>query len=173
MAHTVLAVPVRVLDEVVRERTRFYDASFVSADPGFVHAHITLLAHWVRDPSPRDLAAVRALAAGTRPFRLTLERLDSFPDGVIHLRPEPDDELRAMTARLVELFPEHPPYGGRYGEVDPHLTLDRHSPDVTEESVMATVAHLLPATVDVDRVDVQLWANHGCRLLHSFALGGR
>lgn len=29
--HTVLAVPVRALEEVVRERTAFYDASFLSA----------------------------------------------------------------------------------------------------------------------------------------------
>jgi len=37
-------VPLPALDDVVRERTAFYDASFVSRDPGFAHAHITLLA---------------------------------------------------------------------------------------------------------------------------------
>jgi len=49
--NTVLAVPVPELDEVVRERTAFYDASFVSSDPGFTHAHITVLGPWVTEPS--------------------------------------------------------------------------------------------------------------------------
>jgi 2'-5' RNA ligase len=171
MGHTVLAVPVAELDEVVRERTAFYDASFVSADPGFAHAHITLLGPWVTEPSAHDLARVARIASEAGPFEATLAELGEFPDGVIHLRPDPGGPFRSLTARLAAAFPECPPYGGRYGEVAPHLTLDRRSADVSRATVRGMVAHLLPVTISVDRIDLQWWANHDCRLLCSWPLG--
>lgn len=169
--HSVLAVPVPALDACVRERTAHYDRSFVSDDPGFVHAHITVLAPWLRDPTPDDLRTVAEVAASTRAFAVELAELGVFPDGVIHLRPRPEEALRRLTTRLAEAFPQCPPYGGRYDDVAAHLTLDRLSPTVTVESVRALVAHALPATCVVDRIDLQWWANHDCRLLGSFELG--
>ena len=62
MGHTVLAVPVPALDEMIRERTAFYDSSFVSADPEFVHAHITLLGPWTERPNAEDLDCVARIA---------------------------------------------------------------------------------------------------------------
>jgi 2'-5' RNA ligase len=164
-------VPVPDLDDVVRERTGFYDASFVSRDPGFAHAHITLLAPWVAEPSGDDLLRVARLASAAGPFEVTLAEIGEFPDGVIHLRPVPDGPLRDLSGRLAAAFPGYPPYGGRYADVVPHLTLDRRSPSVTPATVRATVAHLLPVTVTVDRIDLQWWANHDCRLLRSWLLG--
>lgn len=169
--HTVLAVPVAALDEVVRERTAFYDASYVSRDPGFVHAHVTVLAPWLPHPTAADTAAVAAVAAETPAFEVKLADLGVFPDGVVHLRPEPDAPLRRLTSRLAVAFPDVPPYGGRYDDVVPHLTLDRLSADVTVESVRARIAHVVPTTVEVDRLDLQWWANDDCRLLASFPLG--
>jgi 2'-5' RNA ligase len=169
--HTVIAVPVPALDDVVRERTAFYDTSFVSTDPDFVHAHLTVLAPWVDRPTGEDLAAVARVVAGTDPYEIVLAEVAEFPDGLIHLRPEPEAPLRAMTAALAAAFPQHPPYGGRYGHVAPHLTLDRRSADVTPATVRASVRHLLPLPVRVERLDLQRWANHGCRRLHSWRLG--
>lgn len=170
MGHSVLAVPVPALDDVVRERTACYDASFVSADPGFVHAHITLLAPWVRRPSAADLARVAGIAEAAGPFAVRLAQVGEFLDGVLYLRPEPDSQLRELTSRLVAAFPQFPPYGGQYGDVAPHLTLDRRSATVTPATVRASVRHLLPLTVTVDRIDLQWWANHDCRRLHTWPL---
>ena len=171
MGHTVLAVPVPALDDVVRERTAFYDASFVSADPDFAHAHITLLAPWTQCPSAEDLARVADIARSVGQFEVKLAQLGEFPDGVIYLRPEPDTQLRDLTTRLTEAFPQFPPYEGRYGDVAPHLTLDRRSATVTPETVSATVCHLIPVTVAVDRIDLQWWANNACHRLHTWPLG--
>ena len=171
MGYTVLVVPVAALDEVVRERTAFYDASFVSADPDFAHAHITLLGPWAKRPSAKDLARVADIAAAVAPFEIKLAEVSEFPDGTLYLGPEPDCQLRELTSRLATAFPEFPPYGGRYGDVVPHLTLDRRSATVTPATVSASVSHLLPLTVAVDRIDLQWWANHGCRRLHTWPLG--
>lgn len=170
MGHTVLAIPVPAFETTVRERTAFYDRSFVSADAGFAHAHITVLGPWVAQPTVDDLAAVAEITSTTTYFDVKLAQLDEFPDGLLHLRPEPDDELRRLTTRLAARFPAHPPYGGTFTDVVPHLTLDRRSATVTPEAVHARVAHLLPATVSVDRIDLQWWANDDCRLLHTFRL---
>jgi 2'-5' RNA ligase len=169
--HTVLAVPVPALDEVVRERTAFYDASFLSADPDFVHAHITLLTPWADRPAATDLDQVGRIARAVAPFDVTLAQVGEFPDGVLYLHPEPDGQLRELTSRLVAAFPGFPPYGGRYDEVIPHLTLDRRSATVTSATVHASVGRLLPLTVTVDRIDLQWWANHDCRRLDSWPLG--
>ena len=171
MGHTVLAVPVPALEEVVRERTAFYDASFLSADPDFVHAHITLLAPWADQPTAADLAQVARIARAAGPFDVKLAQVGEFPDGVFYLHPEPDGQLRELTSRLVTAFPRFPPYGGRYGDVVPHLTLDRRSATVKAATVRASVARLLPLTVTIDRIDLQWWANHDCRRLRTWPLG--
>lgn len=168
--HTVLAVPVTVLDTVVRERTACYDASYVSTDPGFVHAHVTMLAPWVPHPTGADRALVARIALDTPAFEVELAELGVFPDGVVHLRPEPDGPLRRLTSRLAAAFPDFPPYGGRYDDPAPHLTLDRLSASVTLESVRARIDTIVPATVAVDRIDLQWWTNDDCRLLATFPL---
>ncbi len=163
-------MPVPALDDVVRERTAFYDASFVSADPGFVHAHITLLAPWAERPSAADLARVADIAGAAGPFEVRLAQVCEFPDGVLYLRPQPDGRLRELTSRLMAAFPQFPPYGGQYGDVTPHLTMDRRSATVTPATVRASVRHLLPLTITIDRIDLQWWANHACRRLRTWPL---
>ncbi|MBZ5734064.1 2'-5' RNA ligase family protein [Nocardioides sp. TRM66260-LWL] len=173
--HTVLAVTVPALDAFVRARTAHYDASFVSADPAFVHAHVTVLAPWVPRPSAADLATIGRIAAAHPAFALRLARIEAFPDGVLHLRPEPDAPLRALTAAVTAAFPDHPPYGGRYPHVDPHLTLDRHdesaTPPVTRTWLHKQLADVLPVSLTVERLELQWWANHDCRVLANWPLG--
>jgi len=171
VGHSVLVVPVTALDDVVRERTAFYDSSFVSADPKFAHAHITLLGPWAERPTAQELDRVARIAEAAKPFKVNLARVDEFPDGVIYLRPEPDTHLRELTSRLVAAFPQFPPYGGQYPDALPHLTLDRRSATVTPGTVSASLRHLLPVTISVDQIDLQWWANHSCRRLHTWPLG--
>lgn len=168
-----LTVPVPPLEEWVRARTEHYDASFVSADPAFAHAHLTLLAPWVASPTPDDLDRVGRVLAGVPAFTVSLESVAVFPDGLVHVPPTPDQPFRALTAALAEAFPEHPPYAGRHaatGGPSPHVTLDRLGPDVTLGWVRDEVADLLPAPLRVDRVDLQWWGNHTCRRVHSWRL---
>lgn len=169
-----LTVPVPPLEDWVRARTAHYDASFVSDDPTFAHAHVTVLAPWIAAPSDEDLAQVGRLLAGVRPFAVELADVAVFPDGLVHAVPDPDAGLRTLTALLAEAFPDHPPYGGRFdatGGPTPHVTLDRLGPGVTLDWVRAEVAPLLPAPLRVDRVDLQWWGNHSCRRVHSWRLG--
>ncbi|MCL8026955.1 2'-5' RNA ligase family protein [Nocardioides bruguierae] len=168
--HTVLAVPVPALDDWVRRRTAHHDASFVSVDPDFCHAHVTVLAPWVAEPDEERMERVAGLVGAVSTFELVLERVGVFPDGLLHLVPEDDGPLRRLGRVLTAAFPETPPYGGRHADPVPHLTLEQAADGVDAEWVRASLGTLLPVRHTVDRVDLQWWANDDCRLLRTFPL---
>ena len=141
--HSVIAVPIPELEDYIRGRTVYYDTSFLSTDPAFVHAHITLLGPWLANPSQTDLDTVARIMATAEPFEVTLATIETFPDGLIYLRPEPDEPFRELTAALVDAFPHCPPYAGEFPNPVPHLTLDRRAEGITPESVAADLHHLL------------------------------
>lgn len=173
--HSVLQVPVPALEPFVRARTEHYDASYLAADPDHVHAHITALAPFV-DALTDDVARrVAAIAAETEPFDFVLApRIHRFPDGMLHLRPEPDEGFHKLTARLAAEFPDFPPYAGAFDPV-PHLTLDLLSEEVTEASTLALLGDLLgdllPATCRAERLDLAWYAPDSSRVLASWPLG--
>lgn len=172
--HSVLQVPVPALEPFVLSRTAHYDTDYVSADPDFVHAHVTALAPFL------DLGAltrtaldvVAEIAATTKPFAFTLETVDTFPNGIVHLLPEPSAPFATLTSRLWDAFPQCPPYAGRFGDVVPHLTLDALSDVVTEESTRRLAGPRLPAHCRAERLDLAWYEPGACRLLRSWRLTG-
>jgi len=171
--HSVLQLPVPALESWVRERTAHHDAGFVSADPRFGHAHITALGPFAPAPSPADLETVATLAAGTPPIEARLADLAQFPNGIIHLVPDPDGSLRDLTARLVAAFPAWPPYGGEFGtDVQPHLTVDAASEHVDLASTAALLADVVPVDVVLDRLQLAWWETDRCHVMAEWPLGG-
>jgi hypothetical protein len=170
--HSVLQLPVPALEEWVRARTAHYDDGFVSTDPRFAHAHVTALGPFDPDPSPGTLARIADLAAGTAPVRVRLAELAQFPNGIIHVVPDPDDALRDLTARLVAAFPQWPPYGGEFGDdVVPHLTVDAASDEVSLSSTAGLLRGVLPVEVVLDRLQLAWWESGDCHVRHEWRLG--
>jgi hypothetical protein len=171
--HTVLQVAVPALEEFVRGRYAHYDPAYVSPDPAFSHAHVTVLGPFVDDPSPTDLAAVAGIAAATEPFGFVLDDLHTFADGLVHLRPEPAAPFDDLTARVHAAFPEHPPYAGRFDLVVAHLTLDVVSDEagVSVASTRAALGPVLPARCRAERLDLAWYEPGRSRVLASWRLG--
>lgn len=168
--HSVLQVPVPQLEDFVRGRTVHYDASYLSADPAHVHAHVTALGPFASELTDDIERRVAAVAAETPAFDFVLERVATFPDGIIHLVPEPDEPFRKLTARLAAEFPEHPPYEGRYGDVAPHLTLGLRSTEVAEASTLALLDGVLPARCRAPRLDLAWYEPHATGVRRSWPL---
>ncbi len=108
-----------VVDDV-RERT------CVSKPSHGVPPHVTLLV-----PCTDDTHAIAEQLAPFDPFDVSFAALDRFP-GTLWLVPDPAEPFHAMTAALVTRFPEHPPYGGMFSEVVPHLTVAQAELDAAE-----------------------------------------
>ena len=87
--HSVLQVPVPGLEPFVRSRTEHYDTDYLSADPAFTHAHVTALGPFLPEVDDEAAATVAAIVAETPAFSFTLERIATFPNGIIHLVPSP------------------------------------------------------------------------------------
>lgn len=170
--HSVLQLPVPALEEWVRARTAHYDDGFVSADPRFGHAHVTALGPFDPEPSADVLERVARLAAATAPVAVRLADLAQFPNGIIHVVPDPDHALRDLTARLVAAFPQWPPYGGEFGDdVVPHLTVDAASDAVSLSSTAALLADVLPVEIVLDRLQLAWWESGDCHVRQEWRLG--
>ncbi len=170
--HSVLQLPVPALEEWVRARTAHYDAGFVSSDPRFGHAHITALGPFDPEPTSGTLTTIQRIAAATAPIRTRLGTLAQFPNGIIHLAPDPADPLRDLTARLVAAFPEHLPYGGDFGDdVRPHLTVDAASDTVSLATTAELLRDVVPVDVVLDRLQLAWWESGSCHVMGEWRLG--
>ncbi|GGD17323.1 2'-5' RNA ligase family protein [Nocardioides daphniae] len=168
--HSVLQVPVPPLEEWVRERTAFYDTDYVSTDPAFTHAHVTALGPFVDALDAETETTVAAIAASVEPFDYALERLATFPTGIIHLVPEPADGFNRLTQLLMEAFPDFPPYGGEFPPA-PHLTLDLAHGDVTETSTQALLGDTVPVKARAEWLDLAWYEAGRCHLVRRWPLG--
>ena len=166
-------MPIPPLEEWVRQRAAHYDTAYVSSDPHFAHAHITLLGPFVHEGRLTAEVSDRVGAVLSRqaPFVVRLGEVGVFPDGTIYLSPEPAKSLCRLTDDLVEAFPGYPPYGGAY-RVRPHLTLDRVGPRVDVESVRASVSDLVPVNVEVGEASLSWYEQDACREITRWALSG-
>jgi hypothetical protein len=109
-----LIVPVPAADELVHSSAR---------DAG-MPAHVTLLYPFL-DAAKVDEdveAELELLFASERAFDFELAGIARFP-GVVYVSPEPASPFVALTERLMRRWPDHPPYGGSFKEIVPHLTV--------------------------------------------------
>lgn len=169
-----VVVPVPALEEWVQARSAHYDPAYVSPDPRFAHAHITLLGPFL-EPATLTPAMVRRVGevlAQHQPFVTRLDTIDAFPDGMIHLLPSPSEPFRRLTAALVDAFPQFPPYAGRSPDVRPHLTLDRVGPGVDTHVVRRWVADLLPVVLHVSEARLSWYEQDACRTVATWRIGG-
>ena len=126
MSELALVVPFEKLAPVVDDlRERTCDSKPSHGMP----PHVTLLV-----PAPRDARAISGVLAPFPVFDVAFARLDRFP-GVLWLAPEPVEPFRRMIEALVRRFPDHPPYGGAFAEIVPHLTVAQAGLDEAGETV--------------------------------------
>jgi 2'-5' RNA ligase len=148
-----MAVPIRIPRSISRLRRRWDRAARAGAQP-----HVTVLYPFL--PTSRLTAEVRAtlveIAAGVAPFDVTFADVRRFEDGVVWIEPAPSAAFRALTDAVVARWPDHPPYGGLFDEVIPHLTvveMDGDGPPL--EAIEAQVAAALPFGARAERLE--LW----------------
>jgi hypothetical protein len=119
-----------------------------------VPAHLTVLYPFLppADIGPGVITALADLFAGVPRFSFTLDRVRWFDEAVVWLGPSDDAPFRALTALTAAAYPSCPPYGGRYEEPQPHLTIGHDAPLAELRAAAAAVAPLLPITAEAAEV---------------------
>ena len=116
------------------------------------------------------------LFAGLPAFSLTGARTAWFGSEVVYVELVEEDVVRSLVDAATTAFPEHPPYGGAFTDVVPHLTIGHDHDVATLRAAADAVSARLPFVQHVDRVE--LWSGpapmsgHGrWRLVRAYPLG--
>lgn len=85
---------------------------------------MTALFPWVEADAidARSLRLVGDVAALLTPFDYGFSSTGWFGEEVVYLVPDQPAPFIELTERLWTAFPEHPPFGGQFSDITPHLT---------------------------------------------------
>ncbi|MGI8682486.1 MAG: 2'-5' RNA ligase family protein [Mycobacteriales bacterium] len=137
-------------------------------------AHITVLYPWfrARELEPDLLGELGRVTAGRPAFDLTFDRVGRFPE-TLWLHPNPPEPFVELTEAVRRRWPEHPPFGGRFDVVIPHLTIgDRIDPDA-HGHVVDEIEQRLPVRGPVAELTLMAQDSAGRWFVHSaYPLGG-
>lgn len=117
---SVILVPVPKAEFLVQSLRIKYDPSATQGIP----AHITILFPF-KNPEMIDreiLADLKKAFKKVRRFSFILDKISTFPD-VVFLEPSQKEKFIAITNEIVKVFPENPPYEGKFTQINPHLTI--------------------------------------------------
>jgi 2'-5' RNA ligase len=113
-------------------------------------AHVTLIFPFADTADLGDRLAPLGRALGVfAAFEVTLIETARFP-GLMYLRPEPEEPFVAMTEAIAVAFPEFPPYGGKFEEIVPHVTVAEADEPVLADAERELVPKL-PVKARVER----------------------
>jgi 2'-5' RNA ligase len=149
---TAVIVPIEAAEFAVAGHRRHLD---VAASWG-VPAHVSVLYPFV-SPTQLDDDVIDRLGSALSSvpaFDCTFARCQWFDEDVVWLAPEPDQPFRALTTAAWRAFPDHPPYGGIFDDMVPHLTVgERRRGTVADlQHAERAVSRLLPITTRVEKV---------------------
>lgn len=142
MPQSAFIIPVPEAEPCVGALRERFDASAKLGVP----AHITVLYPFMAPERITDAVLRSAQAAFDEvpSFSFTISRIARFP-AVIYLAPEPAEPFIALTRKLVQRFPEYPPFGAEHDSIIPHLTAAHGNAPKTEiaerELLVAMQAH--------------------------------
>jgi 2'-5' RNA ligase len=165
---TGLDVTVPDAEPLVQRWRGQFDPSAAAGMP----AHITVLYPFLhrRLIDAEVISELETIFGRHDAFDLLLVRCQRFPN-VLYLQPEPDSPLRALTGAVAGRWPEAPPYGGRFADVLPHLTVAQGQEPAVLDSIEADLADRLPIATRVSAVRLHVCSGGLWREEHAFALG--
>ena len=158
-------------EPLVGEWRRRFDPSAALGIP----AHITVVYPFVpvEEMDAGVQAELRGLFAEVASCRFELSAPARFPS-VLYLKPEPDAALRAIIEGVVGRFPEHPPYGGAFDDLMPHITVAQSGDEDLLARVESELPRGLPVEVDVAEAVLMTERDDGLwRVADTFPFGGR
>jgi hypothetical protein len=170
MTHTVVQVPVREAETIVRSRALASGSAYQPQD-GSLMAHITLLGPFMPEPlADGVIADLERYFSDVTTFGYTLSGVSAFPGGPTYLVPDPAGVFRRLTLGLLHVFPEFPPYGGAFDDVVPHVSVPL-LPDESTESLREDLERRLPIEAVAHTATLVRVSEGDTRTLATFPFG--
>jgi 2'-5' RNA ligase len=150
---SILMIPVPAAEPVVEQCRSKYDPSAADGMP----AHITINYPFVHDESnpERTVDKLEKLFAGFEAFNYSIASFDMFPN-VLFLKPVPVAPFVRMIESVAQLFPDSPPYGGKYDEINPHMTIaqmdDKQRLESVKNEFLSHCGEKLPIEAKADQI---------------------
>jgi len=142
-----IIIPFLGLGDIVDPWRRKLDPSQLRGIP----AHVTLLFPFF-DPVDLSIDILTELSKyflNVSMFRVTFDSTAWFDDRVVYLQPKPEQQFRDMTMQLLQSFPSCRPYGGKFSDPIPHLTLGDGGPPESLREAETNVRMSLPIETEV------------------------
>lgn len=164
---------------VVPEAEELVASYRLKHDPGArlgIPAHVTVLYPFLAPEQigEAELKRLAELFAAQSPIQIRFEGTERFPD-VLYLQPLPLEPIVALTLLVAAAYPDYPPYGGVYPNINPHLTIAYVDDDALlkrlDQQVMRDGRGRLPITSDVREVSLYEEQAEGWSLRATFPLG--
>ena len=136
-----LLIAIGEAESVVGRLRLAHDAAAADGIP----AHVTVLYPFVpRDRLTNDMRqATTAVFSSIPAFDYRLDRVGRFGDTTVFLAPEPSSAFARLTDAAHARWPQHPPYGGVFDVVIPHLTVGDGLDGLTSDALELAVGHAL------------------------------
>lgn len=149
-SESVLLVEVPAAEATVGWHRERLDANASQGIP----AHITVLFPFMPPQmiSQLVLGELEQVFGRIRRFHLQLAATGWFGEEVLWLAPTDPGPFSALTDAAYDAFPAFPPFGGRYDEVIPHLTVGHGRPVNELRAAQKSVQPQLPIEADVTAV---------------------
>jgi len=145
MPQSVILIPTPLADPVIGEWRRKYDQVVLHGIP----SHITLLFPF-KEPSKINDEVIQKLNkifSNVKQFSFILGKINTFPS-VVFLEPNPREKFITLTEKIVDIFPENPPWEGKYPSINPHTTIanisDSKKIDSLKFEIEAGISKKLP-----------------------------
>jgi 2'-5' RNA ligase len=136
-----------------------YRMEYDPSAPAGVPAHITLLYPFIPPAliTIGDHDRLAELFSNYSCFEISLTEFRRFPD-VLYLAPEPRDSIVKLVQLIAARFPDYPPYGGQFAEINPHLTIaqneDTQLLERIENEMAPAAKRILPISKKVTEVSL-------------------
>jgi 2'-5' RNA ligase len=146
---TALLVPVLGLDGAVREVW-----TEKNGKNGHLPPHVTLLYPFLPgDRITRDVIdRLTEICADHESFDFTMERTGWFDNRVLYLSPKPSEPFVDLCQSMLRDFPECEPYGGKFSEMVPHLTISETGTPGSLRRAERRISRDLPMSSTAERV---------------------
>lgn len=168
---SILLVPVLSVEPLVKKLRDAYDPGSLFGIP----PHITVLFPFINpdEINAQDINKLKSITSEANGFSFALQLINTFP-GVIFLEPSERKKFSQLTEDVVKAFPTYLPYGGKFTEINPHLTIGHELGERFDQAVEDTkreIGDRLPIEATAQEIWLMESENGSWTVREKFPLG--